>query len=264
MGVLIDIEDGGEVQRDFINIRVVRVAHVDQLSGSTPDAMLWDAINTAGIPALGDPHPSIPQVTVVNHLAVPVRGCDRARVEIEYGIPRIDPPPVSGDGADTKSARFFSQPVQTSVLFRGTPSEEEIEVDPPAKVAATRKAQSKIVTINESRGVLVFTRTETVWPGARMRQFQNTTNSVALATGTYPIGTLYCNVIQADTRDQAATYLVRYEFLYNAGGFNIEVRWESTGIDLTASDYAGTPNSRKIITPHGAEDFNALGLDFSD
>jgi len=267
---LLDIESGGELNQTFADLTTVRVAHVDGLTAGTLDSMLWDALvflstlNTTDPPeldiVLGQVHPSIPTIVITNLAATPVPACDRVRVEITYGIPRVDfAPPAAADGTDHKSVRYFGQARRVTRDPRDGTTELTVAA-PPAYFGMAN--QTKAITVNESLAVVLFERSERFVPTARMRTYQNTVNSVQLplVTPLYPVGTVYCNTITADTRDQGGLYLVRYEFLYNPDGHKIEYKWERASLDVPAYD-AG---SRVLLEPYRAEDFAALGLNFSD
>ena len=278
MAILLDIESGGELRITPADIQANRIARIDQLQGSTLDAMLWDAFLLLGNLSVSNPpevdivigavHPTIPGIHVTNVDITPIPGCAQARADILYAVPRFDLPPGGAvDGADHKSVRYFGQPRQVTRNPRDTgsgPDFDELVVAAPANATtdySTVAGQTKTVTVNEARGVVVFERTEPVVPTARMRTFQNKVNSLALGAGSvYPIGTLYMNVIQAVTRDQGGLYVVRYELLFNTKGHKIEFKWEVPSLPVELYD-AG---SRKQIEPYDEIDFTPLGLDFDD
>jgi hypothetical protein len=272
MGFLLDIEDGADLVHTFTNTTITRVANVDGLEGSDLDAMLWDALQvlanlgTTDPPlldiVLGSLHPTVPVIVVTSFDVTPVKACARARVNINYGIPRVDVPlgGAAVDGVDHKTVRYFSR---IRNLTADPLDDADFLVQPPPKYAALGAAgnQIKTVPVPESNGVITFQRSEPVVPTARMRAFQGLTNSVQLplVSPLYPVETLLCNVIQADTQDAGGLYLVRYEFLYNAKGHGVEYKWEKP--PLNVPDYDA--DSRKT-RDYDSIDFASLGLDFSD
>lgn len=261
MGVLLDIEDGGEIHITFAGITTQRVAIVDQLDGSDPDEMLYDALLTLAAEAtpivVGAAHPTIPDIVITDMHGYPIKGCARARVELVYGVVQYQLPATPGtDGPETKSCRTFSEAKDytTDPKDSGT----DLVVSAPPKYSGLPD-QIKTVSIRESRTVIVFERTEPAMPTARQRTYQNRVNSVALGTGgLYPIGTVYCDVINGDKQGDGDP-LVHYEFIYNADGHAVEYKWESPPLVVPAYD----ANSRKTIEPDEA-DFTALGFDWDD
>lgn len=262
MGVVTDIQDGGELHITYTDRQARRIAVVDQLEGSDLDAMLYDAylaVTTHSEPInIGTAHPSVPGAVCTAIDAYPINKCASARVEILYSVPTYTiPADPEDDGPATKSVRFFGEAKEytTDPQDSGT----DLVVSAPPKYAS-RPDQIKTVTVNESRAVIVFTRTEPVMPTLRQRTYQNKTNSVALGTGgLWPIGTIYCAVINGDKVGDLAP-VVRYEFQYNADGHTVEYKWERPPLDVPEYD----ANSRKVLEPYGAADFTALGFDWDD
>lgn len=277
MGFLLDIESGADLRQTFTDLTVTRVAHVDGLQGSDLDAMLWDALQVLGNLGTTDPpledivigaaHPSIAGPVVTALQAFPVPDCARARVEITYAVPRFEyPPPAGGDGADTKSIRYATTPLQTTkypVDQAAGPIKGDTIVcqAPPAYTGFPD--QTKTISIGRSRGTVTFNRVESSIPTKRMRTYQHTVNTLHMgdiAPDGYPPGTLYCNVIQADPAAQGSNYAVRYEFLYDKDGHQIEAKWEKPPLDVPAYD----ANSRFDVEVIEAVDFTPLGFDWSD
>lgn len=266
MATVLDIEAGGTLRITAADVRTTRIARVKDLTGSDADAMLYDAyvaLGALGAPQGGPiqvntPHPSIPNVVALVFDIEPIAACGEALVEIQYGIPAYSLPPTPGsDGADHKTIRYFGQPRQ----YTRDPKDgvTELTVDPPAKFAG-RTVQTKTVTVNRGQAVITFNRVESAAPTARARAFQNHVNVGALGGGVYAAKTLYCNVIQADTRDQGGLYVVRYEFVYDKDGHEIEYKWERSQLEVEVYD----ANSRKTLEPYETADFTLLGLDFND
>lgn len=262
MGVLLDIEDGGEIHVTATNTEARRTAIVDELEGSDADAMLYDALVTLAAETtpivIGAAHPSIPSVVITAMDAYPIKGCARARVELLYGIPQYTLPGTPGtDGPDTKSVRFSGEPKDytTDPLDPGT----DLTVSAPPAYAGLPD-QTKTITVNKGRGVIVFTRSEPAMPLARMRTYMNKINSAVLGSSSeYAIGTVYCNVIQGDQAGDGDP-IVRYEFIYDPDGFDIEYSWERPPLVVPAHD----SGSRKTIAPYDSIDFSGLGLDWDD
>ena len=262
MGTVIDLEDGAELHLAYNGNSARRIAIVDSLTGSDPDAMLYDAY--VALTMLTEPidfgvaHPTIPNLVVTAIDPFPIKGCGMARVEITYSNPVYTPPddPMD-DGPATKTIRFVGVPKEytTDPQDPGT----DLVVSAPPQYTS-RGDQIKTITVNESRGVIVFERTEPFIPQLRMRTYQNKINSVALGSSSeWPIGTIYCAIIEAQ-RLGAASPRVRYEFEYNADGFNVEYKWERPPLEVAEYD-AG---SRKEVAPYGEADFTALGFDWDD
>lgn len=263
MGTLVDIQDGGELHTTWNNRTTKRIAIVDELEGSDPDAMLYDAeLTLAGLGTpieIGSAHPTIPSLIVVAFDTYPLKRCATARVEIVYGLPDFFgiPPDLEDDGPDQKEIRFITQPKEYTTDPLN--SSNDLVVSAPPKYSG-RPDQIKTVVVNEGLEVLTFVRTEPSIPTARARTYRNKVNSVGLGTGTlYPAGTVYCNAI-VGTKTGSDLPRVRYEFTVNEEGFDIEYRWERPPLDVPAYD----ANSRKMLTPYDEIDFTALGLNWDD
>jgi len=272
MGFLLDIEDGADLVHSFTNTTITRIAHVDDLAGSTLDAMLWDALQVLGNLGTTDPplldivlgsaHPTVPVIVVTSFDVTPVKACARARVNINYGVLRVQVPPegAPADGTDHKTVRYFSR---VRNLTKDPKDDSDFVVTPPPKYAALGAAgnQVKTVGVPESNAVITFQRSEPAVPTLRSRTFQGKVNSVQLplVSPVYLEKTLFCNVIQADTQDAGGLYLVRYEFIYNEKGHDIEYKWTKPPLDVPAYDATS-----RIQREFELADFAALGLDFND
>jgi len=262
MATVVDIQDGGELHLSYSAQTARRIAFVQDLSGSDADAMLYDAYLalvalTASID-FGVAHPSIPSLVVTGIDIYPGKACATARCEITYGLPQyVIPANPANDGDATKTVRSFGVPREytTEPLDPG----EDLVVSAPPQYSG-RPDQIKTITVNESHQVIVFERSEPAIPTLRQRTYQNKINSVALGTGgLYPIGSVYCDVIDA-VRTGTGRAQVRYEFTWVEGGYDVEFKWERPPLDVSAYD----SGSRKTIPPYDEVDFTALGFDWDD
>lgn len=112
MAVLIDLRDGAGLTQSDKGYRATRIAEVDSLEGSTPSALLLDAMVAVGVPSMGDAHPDITNIKVVEKRTRDT-GCTDgnywAKIEIVYAASSssltFETQEPDDDGAAVKAIR---------------------------------------------------------------------------------------------------------------------------------------------------------------
>lgn len=236
MGTLvrIDIVEGAETREDADGIEVIRIALVENLSGNG-DAKLLDAINTPGIPKIGDPHPSIPLINVFNRSAVPAKSSSKATVRISYKLleafeeeaddtklPTID---VGSTTQTMRTSRFIndvSNPADPKPPPEPDPANPDQDgrtmivsyqfpQDPNSTVEVVADPQAVFVDIQVPSTVLRLSRKEFLSPLINSINFVGRVNKNPIL-GDIVARTWLCIRIDGKSNDGGITYNITYEF----------------------------------------------------
>lgn len=280
MAVLVDISDGGTLRETSDGIEVDRVAVVTDVAGPA-DQYLKNALDTSGVPVIGDANPMYSGLRVRSREATD-DGCGKVRIRITYGSAarstlESQVPPTNNNGATTKNVGFSLTQKTVSRAFNVTgganpSSTEEILVQrPPTSAIGGSDVVRQHPPINVLRpvGKLVFERLELDPPLSRFRQAMGKVNDRSLNGGTYARRTLLCSNITAQSPNAGGWWQVTYEFSFDPGDndqepWSTEVLWQNPGgvDDFDAHD-DGT--SRKTYTAYREEDFEGLlNINFND
>ena len=251
-----DLVNGHRANYYAAGADIIRTFRVSGLTAN-PWGQLDEALSDPGVPQLHDPYPTPPanNLRVQNREALP-DGPNAARVIVFYTNkpgPTWDQAPPAGDGQEVKQVKASVTQKRTTRDATDTP----MQLDPPPSDPDLPSYLSEAI-IQAPVGSLVFERTESAQPSARMRQKVGRVNSDVLGGGNYQTGTLLFADLDAQSDDGGRTWRVVYEFRYDPDGWVHRDAWKLQN---------GKPpvdTVEVIFVVQGSTLFGDLGLDFSD
>jgi hypothetical protein len=250
MGTLIesDLIQGTRARRAADGWESIRTFVVGDLSG-TADQKMYEAATTSGIPQYGTAHPTISGIQVVDIEASPIVENDQiALVTVQYRRPtptdRADP---SDD--DSTPIRSISASLVEKISNRDSAGTLVTVTDGGDVQVAQFSVQKPVI-------VLTFERREVNFPKTRALTHVGNLNSSTF-DGLSARTCLMTN-ISAETRDNGASWYVRYEVYHDPDGWDLEVFYRlPNGLPPDGL----TPSvGIKTIQVIGTSNFSALSL----
>lgn len=268
MGLLVDIVDRAEIDDGPDGKRVVRLATVTELTGSTPHGMLQDALETVGVPAKGAAHPDARLATLtVQRLTARATSFKAAEIEIVYGRPAQtgglgnttdDDGPAIKQISSTLITTTLSVDRADNPMIVSAPAGEEFIFDQDK--GQGRGAQLVLAQVTRPITTLRFERLEATSNAARARDFMNKVNSTTETP--YATNSLKVTNIESITEDGGDSYRATYVILHDPLLHRFPGQWidRVTGKPPPVND----ANSQKLFDVLDEINFAGLSLDFSD
>jgi len=261
MSVTIDVIEGGALNETEDGYEATRIAIVSGLSGNA-SALLYNAMNSGGVPAFSEPHPTIPRLRCVSRSAQLQAGNDIAHITLVYKIPKPQetPPNESGQGggvvrigstvqSTTTQKDRFRTPISVTHTFPVTHEDAEF--------AGRKITQGVDVDVSVPQLVVSETRRENVTPIFKARLFVGTVNARTLWGGA--ARTYLCTRIDGQTSDNGLTYEVAYEFQYNPQTWDATVVFRDP-VTQRPVDKPVDGEGIKTVTIYEERDFGQLDL----
>lgn len=263
MSIVIDVIEGGALTETEDGYEATRIAIVSGLSGN-PSALLYNAMNSGGVPAFSEPHPTIPLLRCVSRSAQLQAGNDIAHITLVYKIPKPQqqPPGPTGPGGAPGVVRIgstvqstttqkdrFRAPISCTHTFPATYEDAEF--------AGRKITQGVDVDVSVPQLVVSETRRESVTPIHKARQFVGTVNAGTIWSGAPR--TYLCTRIDGQTNDNGLTYEVAYEFQYNPQTWDATVVFRDP-VTQRPVDAPVDGEGIKTVTIYEERDFGQLGL----
>ena len=260
---LIDVVEGGTLSETQDGYEVVRVAWVDSLSGRA-DERLYNAVRAAGVPRYGDPHPSIPNLRVVQRSAAFEGGNDRVVVTLTYRVPQANEGPPSDPTGNTQPGI-----VRVGSTVQGGTTQKDVNGNAitvrhvfPAdhedpEFAGRIITQGADVELSIPQLVLTETRKETGTPANTARVYVGKVNQFACFGGA--ARTWLCTRIEGTTNDGGVTYEVTYEFQYAEQTWDAVVVFRNPNTQRPV-DAPEEGEGIKTVQVYRVANFAALGL----
>lgn len=258
---LIDLVEGGALTETQDGYEVVRVVWVTELTGRA-DQRLYNAVRAAGVPRFGDPHPSIPNLRVVQRSAAFDGGNDRVVVTLTYRVPQANESPPSDPSGNTQAGIVrVGSTVQGATTQRDVNGEpitvRHVFPDDHEEFPGRDITQGADVELSIPQLVLTESRRENGTPADKARAFVGKVNQFACFGGA--ARTWLCTRIEGTTNDAGATYEVTYEFQYN------EQTWDAVVVfrDPNTQRPVDAPEEGegiKTVQVYRVANFAALGL----
>jgi hypothetical protein len=242
-------ENGYSSKRDYL---------IDAVGG-TPEAKLYNATITAGVPQYGDAHPILPDVIVTSVSAKPLDSGEQVIVTVNYSVPDIDEAAlVEEDGETGVSTVSISTGLVTEQTWRDINGElmyvqwsgQGVSKN-SYKRGETQKPQLQVS----------FDRNESSPPKAAVTSYLGKVNSVPWSG--FGAKTWLCTQINATEDKTKGVFKVTYGFSYKPETWRFEafINLTSEEIEEARID-PDNENGYAIYDVYESADFNSLGLSF--
>ena len=255
---VVETEDGYEVDRTAIITGITGAAH----------KLEYNALQHAGLPKRGDPHPSIPGIICLRRSATLTGGNDKALVKLTYGVPKPNQQqtPPQPPGTTTGATGV----IRVGASTQGTTTQKDINGTPVVLTHTFPKnypdesfagkidyPQGADIDISAPNMVVTETRVEKVSPFRIAQIYVGTVNSRSVFGGAPR--TYLCTRIEGITNDRGVTFEVSYEFQFNPQ------TWDATVVfrDPATGRPVDSPVQGKgiqTVRVYPEADFNNLGL----
>lgn len=245
--VRIDRIEGSACRLSADGFEADRVATVSGLSGDAADR-LRAAVEAAGIPRIGDAHPTITSL-YAQRLDVVPDGATAAVVTIHYRsrAAEMGQPPVVEVGSSV---------VQTTTDTDDTGERVTVSYSPTGETADT-KTQGARLSVMAPQTTLRFARTEDANPLAKARSFVGTINRTAVFDS--DAGTWLCTAIGGRSTGGGGAYEVTYEFQYQDQGWQPTASYTDPQTNRPPSDVVDGLGV-KTVHIYREKEFKELGL----
>lgn len=244
---------GGEYRIAGRGRELRRLGVVSGLTG-TAAARFAEAERASGMPRLGDRHPSLPDLSVVDIKISPPRADDTGRMEVEITYADVQ---GSGDavGDVTVSVRSELLTEETIRDINGDliGTRYSVNINNPTFTLNTVQEIVQRVEVQRPTFALDFTRIETRSGLEAALKLSGSVNR-----GTFqrqPSHTWLC-AVDSDQLD-ATRHRVRYAFTYNAKTWRAEIKHTSGGLIPTDVTVV---NGISFVDVYPLVDFGGLGL----
>jgi hypothetical protein len=264
MRVVSDIVDG-DVRLASRQDSARRFFQVHELTGAAA-ARLHSATQASGIPRVGDPHPVIPGVSVLEVRATSPGDPSIAVIEATYGVPTAAD--IGGSGGaveiaingdliteetvtDVNGSVITTSHTQNFVLSGTTGS--GFAPGTPGVNGAVTQTQVHRVEVQRPTFSVTYTRVEKRPPLGRARRYAGKVN-----------GSRFLNedadkwlVNLSSSQEAADKHRVRYTFTLNPNGWQAIISHQRSGV--VPVDVSAT-NGQTTVQVYERENFSALGL----
>ena len=225
---------------------------------------LWNALQDASIPRIGDPHPVVPGIVVTDRSGEPIDD-GQIRVEVNYA-------PGNGTNTPAFDLNASGSRPEGTIAISSTATSEQTNFDKygaPLKTTYTGKLvdddgnetdvknQEQVATIEVQRPQLLitFTRRERGSPLELAATVVGCINREDLGS-IYAPQTLLCTRIDATSDDNGATFNVTYEFQHKPDTWAQVVVFIDNQIDRPPPDVV----KAALGGPFGARSANGLAV----
>ena len=251
MTAKIDLQDNSQISLTRDGYKAQRVAMVTGVSG-TAAQVLYNAINDAQLPDIGDPHPDVSTITLQDIICVPLGG-GQFKVTLSYYKDA-----TSSTGASTAQPRAS---VAVAV------EESSTDVNGQSMQTSYRKGGATVsqrftAEIERPRLTFEFTYIGTTWPTTELTKYAGKINS-AVWNG-YPIGTILCTGI--DVTPEGDNYSITFGFAYKSEGWQYLAKTSNVPpLQASITDPDNNLNLETGVRPfdvYKTVDFNPLSFSF--
>lgn len=243
----IDHVEGSSLTLTSEGYEAQRSARVSGLAGSAPDR-LHAALKAHGMPRIGDPHPSIPDLRVVKVAVEPDSPTD-ATVKITYRSPQ-------GSHAGRSTVEIGASVANTTVMEDMAGNRITVAYSPTGKAEDLRTQTTRVSRL-APQTTLQITRVELTSPLDKARRFIGGVNQTAVFDG--PAGTWLCVAITGNSADGGNSYSVTYKFQFDPEGWQPTVAYIDPGTRQPPTDLVKGVGS-KTVHIYPELEFKELGL----
>lgn len=254
MPTVSDLIEGSTIEETMENgVTATRTFIVSGISGAAT-ARSFIALNSSGIPAILEYHPSITDLRCVSKNAEPVNGSSsQFRVTAQYRA--VDNTEDTEDPQAQMSIGSTVQEEQTSFDVNGT----LIEIGPVTIDGVEHPKQTGHISAQKPQTTVTFKRRELEAPDLIAQNFTGKVNG-AQFLGLGPDHIL-CTKIEGSSTDGGQTFDVTYEFQINFGKWFASIYYVDSekSLPLEGATEANGGIKRNVQVYERA-DFNALAL----
>lgn len=243
----VDYIEGATLTVSSTGIEAQRVARVSGLRGPAADR-LNEALQSAGMPHIGDPHPTIGGLFATT-LSVKPNGSNDAIVTIRYQS-------RSATNGDASMMTVGSSVTQVSSNLDSTGNIISVSYSPTGSTTDLLTQTARVSRLTPQT-TLQFTRTESASPLAKARRYVGAINQTTIFESAP--GKWLCVGIDGKSSDGGASYQVTYAFQLNTEGWQPTVSYTDPSTRQTPLDLVEGVGTKRIKVYPEAE-FKELGL----
>lgn len=250
-----DLVGNSRLRRDADGFEVERVYLVTGVGGDAA-TRLYNATIAPGIPQYGDPHPSIPELTVTEITAEPQESGSDVRVTALYSIPNEDEKNETLE--DGVSEATFN--ISTSLVGDDTSVDINNELlTATYQTQVQRLVKYGRVDVERPQMSVTFSRIESAVPKLNINRFLGKINSQSWSA--YPAKTWLCSAI--NVREDKGKFEVDYTFTYRPSLWRATIVYNLSEQDVNEFPIdVTTGNGYAVYDVYEAVDFNLLGFFF--
>lgn len=256
MSVITDLISANSLTRTSSGFSSERSFLVDNVPG-TPEARLYNAVSTAGIPQINDPHPVLPDVIVTNVSAKPTTDPSQIIVTVSYSIPEVDEESIIEAEEDVPGSYSLTLASNTAVELTWFDINGNLL---EATWGGGWKRTYKSVEVQRPQLTAIFNRIQLEPPSASQLLFIGKVNAVTWSG--YPPKTWLCTAVNSE-QVKSGKHNVEYIFVYKYDNWRVEIYSNLTGEEIAEIPYdrdSGNGYAKYDVYP--SANFNNLGLSF--
>lgn len=262
-----DLAKGGQATSTLADgIKVSRVFMVSGIEGN-PSGIIPAALTAGRIPQVGEPHPSIGNITCDSVTAVPVDGAE-VQVTANYSALKTGQTAVDENAQVQISFSSSVQSVETNQFFNASNNKELMILEytfPPDEDPNGVAGPKKIVpTATREQAILVATlsRLESKPPLEKSKAFTEHLNKRTFL-GSGP-RTWLCTSITGVSSDGGQTYQVTYVFEFSQDKWDTTLAWRDEETGAIPDDVDTQPEALKAFQLQPTANFQDLDLEQFD
>jgi len=251
MAAKIDIKENSQISLNRDGYRSQRVAIVSGVTGTAAE-VLFNAINDAALPDIGDVHPEVSTITLQEVICAPLGG-GQYKVTMTY---YKDAGTSTGPSTAQPRATVAVGVEETSLDVNG------VSMQTAYRAAGATFSQRFTAEVERPRITFEFEYIATSWPTSELTTYAGKVNSVAW--NGYAAGSILCTGI--NVTPEGDNYSVVYSFAYRPEGWQYQAKTQQPA-PLLASITNPDPEldletGIRLYTVYSTVDFNALGFSF--
>lgn len=209
MAVKIDIKKSARINYGANGYRVERVAVISGVTGNV-DAQLYNALNDASMPDVGDVHPVISSIHLQEISVEPMGGGNYRAVMSYYDGPLSS----VGSSNATANVSVTTATEEITTDINGNP----LETDHGLVGSSLHRYPTFKAEVERPRITFEFDYISLTFPQTEIDTYTGKVNS-AIWNG-YAIGTVFCTGVSVS--QQGGIYKVRFTFAYNPDGWEFK------------------------------------------
>ena len=263
MPVKLDITNGARLSHDKNGYRAERIAHISGVIGDV-DALLYQALTDPEMPVYGDPHPSIPEITLRSISNLRSVGGGRYQATLSYYDEKGS---ESGSANATMRVSSATAPEQFDHDVNGNRLQARFQAffEDNTATSSTVQYKSRLWTaeVEIPRKTYDFEYTTDSYPRGEVDHYEGTIN--ALNWNGYAPGTILCSSVNIS--EEADRWRVRFSFAHNAEEWHFVGAIKKDDMIFPLNPHPTEPDpdvdlstGLKVFQLYPSVDFNPLGF----